>query len=85
MSTNQLSKKPDYKIINSFEALKKKSIFFELHLTQVLKIYNIFHLNFFKKASINLLIRQINKQTLLGIIINKKKWKIKDILSVKII
>lgn len=33
-------------MIDSFEVIKKKDISIELQLSQTMKIYNVFHLNF---------------------------------------
>ena len=43
-----------------------------------MKIHNVFHLNFFQKASIDFLTSQVNEPALLVIINNKKKYEVED-------
>ena len=50
ISTDRLSKKLDHKMIGLFEVIRKKSISLELQLSQVMKIYNVFHLNLLQKT-----------------------------------
>lgn len=48
-----------------------------------MKIYNVFYLKLFQKASINLLINQVNKVVSMIIINNKKEWEVEDIFNTK--
>ena len=43
---NRLSKKLDHKMIGPFKVIEKKDILLKLQLPQIIKIHNIFHLNF---------------------------------------
>ena len=63
ISTNQLFKKLDHKMIGLFNVIRKKSILLELQFPQAIKIHNVFHLNLFQKAFINLLTSQVNEST----------------------
>ena len=45
ISTDRLSKKLDYKMIDFFNVIGKKNISLELQLPQAMKIYNVFHPN----------------------------------------
>lgn len=72
IDSDRFSKKLDHKMISSFEIVGKKDISSKLKLSQVIKIYNIFHSNFFQKDSTNLLTSQVNKLELLVIINNEK-------------
>ena len=49
ISIDQLSKKLDYKMINFFEVIGKKSILLEFKLFQAIKIHRVFHPTSFKK------------------------------------
>ena len=73
ISIDQPLKKLDYKMIDPFKVIKKKDILLKLQLPQVMKIYNVFHLNFFQKASTDLLTGQINKLALSMIINDEEK------------
>lgn len=65
----QLSKKLVYKMIYFFEFNGKKSISLELQHSQIMKIYNVFHLKLFQKATTDPLTGKVNKLAL-PIIIN---------------
>ncbi len=73
ISTNQLSKKLDYKIIGIFDIIRKKNISLKLQLSQVMKIDNVLHPNLLWKTFINLLIGQVKELTPSVIIDNEKE------------
>ena len=50
ISIDQLFKKLDYKMIDLFEVIGKKSISLELQLPQAIKIHNVFQPNLLQKA-----------------------------------
>ena len=83
ISTNQLSKKLDYKMISPFEVIKKKSILLKLQLPQAMKIYNVFHPNLLEKASIDPITGQVNKLAPPVIINNEEKWEVEDIFDTR--
>lgn len=53
--------------------MRKKNISFELRLSHVIKIHNLFHLNYLQKTFTNLLMSQVNKLVPTIIINNKDK------------
>lgn len=75
--------KLDHKIIGFFDVIRKKSILLKLQLPQIMKIDNVFHLNFFQKAFIDLLISQVNELALPVIINNEEKWEVEDIFNAR--
>ena len=70
-------------MIGAFKVIRKKGILVELQLPQAMKIHNIFHLNLFWKASIDLLTSQVNKLASLLIINNEEEWEIEVIFDAK--
>lgn len=48
-----------------------------------MKIHNVFHLNLFQEASIDLLIDQVNKSVSLVIINNEKEREVENILHTR--
>ena len=70
-------------MISSFEVIGKKEILLELQLLQAMKIYNVFHLNLFQKASSDPLTDQVNKPAPPMIINNKKGWEVENILDAR--
>ena len=83
ITTDQPSKKLDYKILDLFEVKGNKRVFIELQLLKSMKIYNIFHPNLFQKTSIDLLTNQVNELPPPIIINNEQKWVVKDIFDAK--
>lgn len=83
INTDQTSKKLDYKIIDFFEVIGKKSISLELQLPQTMKIHNIFHPNFFQKTSTDPLTGQINKSAPWVIINNEEECEVEDIFNIR--
>lgn len=60
-------------MLGFFKVIKNKSVFVKLQLLQLIKIFNIFHLNFLQETSIDLLTNLVNELPLLVIINNKEK------------
>ncbi len=83
ISTNQLSKKLDHKIIGPFDVIGKKSISLELQRSQAMNIHNVFQPNFFPKTSTDSLTGQVNKPAPPVIINNEEEWEVKDILDAR--
>ncbi len=83
ISTDQLSKKLDHKMISLFDVIGKNGISLELQLSQAMKIYNVFHPKLLLKASIDRLTDQVNEPALPVIINNKEEWEVEDILDAK--
>ena len=72
-----------YKMIGSFEVIKKKGISLKLQFPQAMKIHNVFHPNFFWKASTDPWTGQVNKPAPPVIINNEEKWEVENILNIR--
>lgn len=83
ITTDQLSKKLDHKMLGFLKVMENKKISIELQLPQSIKIYNIFYPNPLQKAFKDLLTNQVNKTLPLVIIINEEDWKVEDILDTR--
>ena len=80
---NRLSKKLNYKIINSYFIIKVINLFYQIQFFESTKMFNIFYLNLLKKTFENLFLKQINEFASSMIRNDEKKWKIDDILDAK--
>lgn len=73
ITTDQLSRKLDNKIISVFKVIKNKRILVELQIPQLIKIYNVFHPNLLRKVFRDPLTNQINDPPSLVIVNNKEE------------
>ena len=70
-------------MLDSFKIISIIDSFYKLKLSEIMKIYNVFHLKLLNLAAINPLSDQKNPFLKVTIIKNKKKWIMKDILNFK--
>ena len=80
---NKPSKKLNDKMFGSFKVISVIGFFYKLKLSEIMKIYNVFHSKLLSLVVINLLPDQRNPFFKIIIVKNKKKWVIEDILNFK--
>ena len=76
-------KKLNDKMFGSFKVIFVIGFFYKLKLSEIIRIYNVFHLKLLSLVVINLLFNQKNPSFKIIIVKNKKKWIIEDILNFK--
>ena len=70
-------------MFDSFKVIFVIDSFYKLKLSEIIKIYNVFHFKLLSLVVINLLFNQKNSFFKIIIVKNKKKWIIEDILNFK--
>ena len=70
-------------MFDSFKIIFVIDSFYKLKLSEIIKIYNVFHFKLLSLVVINSLFNQKNLFFKIIIIKNKKKWVIEDILNFK--
>ena len=80
---NKSSKKLDDKMFGSFKVIFVIDFFYKLKLSEIIKIYNVFHFKLLSLVVINSLFDQKNPSFKTIIIKDKKKWVIENILNFK--
>ena len=70
-------------MLGSFKVIGNKRVFIELQLPKSKKIYNVFHLNLFRKVSTDLFANWVNHPSAPVIINNEKKREVEDIPNAK--
>ena len=81
--TEKPSKKLDNKNISPFKIKKLVGLSYQLKLSYIMKIYNVFHPNLLWKVVNNPLPGQQNSPPPLTVVNNKEKWEVDNILDVK--
>ena len=76
-------KKLDDKMLGSFKIILIIDSFYKLKLSEIIKIYNVFHFKLLNLTVINSLSNQKNPFFKIIIVKDKKEWVIKDILNFK--
>ena len=70
-------------MLDSFKVISIIDSFYKLKLSEIIRIYNVFHLKLLNLIVINSLPDQKNSLFKVIIIKDKKKWIMKDILNFK--
>ena len=70
---DKLCKKLNDKMLDSFKIILIINSFYKLKLSEIIKIYNVFHLKLLNLVIINLLFNQKNSSLKIIIVKNKKK------------
>ena len=80
---NRFFKKFDHKMIESYSIIKIVDSFYQVKLSETIKIFDTFHFSLLRKAFMNSLSKQINELSSLIIIDDEKKWEMNNILNVR--
>ena len=80
---DKLCKKLNDKMLNSFKIILIIDFFYKLKLSEIIRIYNVFHFKFLNLVVINSLFDQKNSSFKVIIVKDKKKWIMKNILNFK--
>ena len=70
-------------MLGSFKVILIINSFYKLKLSEIMKIYNVFHFKFLNLVVINSLFDQKNFFFKIIIVKDKKKWIMKNILNFK--
>ena len=70
-------------MFDSFKVIFVIDSFYKLKLSDIIKIYNVFHFKLLSLVFINSLLNQKNPSPKIIIVKNKNKWIIEDILNFK--
>jgi hypothetical protein len=69
----------------SFEIIRKIGNLYKVKLLNTIKIYNVFFLDWLRKAAKDSLLGQVNKLLLLIMIITKEEYKVQEVLASKLV
>ena len=81
--TNKSFKKLNDKMFDSFKVIFVIGSFYKLKLSEIIKIYNVFHSKLLSLVVINSLSEQKNSSFKVIIVKDKEKWIIENILNFK--
>ena len=83
IKTIRFSKKLNDKMLNFYKMLEKRNASYKVKLSILMKIWNVFHFNLFKKNSENFVDDQIFEIFKSIKILEKNEWVMNDILDFK--
>ena len=79
IKTQQLLKKMNNKIFESFKIVIKVRRAFQLKLSRTMLIHNVFHASLLQKAVTDLLLRQKQTPSLLIVMNDQEEWEVNEI------